>query len=247
MSIDGGKAQISTKLTPEEINRLREALESEAAEVLTPGRYEILRARVNGSLVVVYRTGRAVYHSSLVDLIERILIPPPGIEVGSDEAGKGEAAGPIVVAAVALEPRSAVRLRALGLVESKSISRRELSRVAGLIRELSLKYAVRVVSPEEFKAVWIRGNLNALLSQWHLEVLRPILREVREIHAVVVDSFGSEELETSLRRIVPGAARLIVEPRADERYVSVAAASVLARAERDEALERGLNQRKWLS
>ena len=247
MSVGEGKAQLSTKLTLEEVDRLREALERESAELLAPGRYELFRARLDDSLVVVYRTGRAVYHSTLIKLIESVLIPPPGIEVGSDEAGKGEISGPIVVAAVALDPNSAVRLRALGLVESKSISRREIPRVARLVREFALSSAVRVVTPEEFKVLWSRGNLNALLAQWHLEVLQAVLDEVENVHTVVVDSFDSGELEASLKSIIPRRTRLVVEPKADERYVSVAAASVLARVERDKALKEGFNQRKWLS
>jgi len=241
------RRQVSTRLLDEEVRRLSSILEAERAEFLEPGRYELLRARVDGELIVVYRTGKAVYHEGLISLVERAMIRPQGIEVGSDEAGKGESEGPIVVAAVALDPEAAVWLRARGMTETKSIPRGEISAVAAMIEERCLSSAVRLVSPEEFSEVWVRGNLNRLLAEWHLEVLERVLGEVERVDVVAVDAFDAGGLESRLREVVPAEAALVVEPRADERFPSVAAASVLARARREEAMRSGLMGRKWRS
>jgi len=241
------RRQVSTRLLEEEVKRLVSLLEEEGAEFQELGRYEVLRARLGEDLVVVYRTGKAVYHEGLIPLVERSLLRPEGIEVGSDEVGKGEDEGPIVVAAVALDPESAAWLRARGLTETKSIPRGEIQAVAARIEERCLDRAVRLVTPEEFSRVWVRGTLNRLLAEWHLEVLREVLERLERVDVVAVDAFDSGALESRLRRLVPPGATLVVEPKADERFPSVAAASVLARARRDEALRSGLTGRKWRS
>ena len=159
------------------------------------------------------------------ELILSSLIEEPGVEVGSDEAGKGEDEGPIVVAAVALDEESRKELRSLGLLESKSIPKGRVQELFEEIKLRALHLSVRVVTPEEFRSLWVRGNLNFLLASWHEEVIRDCLNRVNATK-VVVDSFDRKRLEEVLSWVK---ARLIIEPGADKKYVSVAAASVVAR------------------
>ncbi len=217
--------------------------------MLNPGPHEEFRATLGGSTLVAYLSGAVVYHPELVELVEAALTPPHGTELGSDEAGKGESEGPLAVAAVALDPPAAVRLRARGLAETKSISRSALPRIASEIEEEALSVAVRLVTVSEFRRVWSRGNLNDLLTGWHLEVLEEAAERAGRVDIIAVDSFDERRLTAALRPLAERlGAELVVVPGADSRFPSVAAASVVARVARERAMAGGRREgagRKW--
>ncbi|NDE76183.1 MAG: hypothetical protein EB039_09015, partial [Proteobacteria bacterium] len=59
--------------------------------------------------------------------------PFPGPWIGSDEAGKGDYFGPLVVAAVWVDDRMLGLLEALGVRDSKVVADTEIARVAAEI------------------------------------------------------------------------------------------------------------------
>ena len=230
--------QLSTLLREEELRKLRDEVRK-SAKILPPmGLWEEFRFALDQQIGIVYRSGKVVYHEGLSKLIESVLIEDDCIEIGSDEAGKGEASGPIVVAAVALDGKGRKVLRARGLLESKSLPRSRLDELVSLIREISLSCSIKKVTPDELMDVWKRGNLNELLALWHLEVIRELVNVVNACR-VIVDSFDERKLRRALSQIE---AEVIVEGNADLRYASVAAASLLAK---HEYLKEGSLGIKW--
>jgi ribonuclease HII len=68
---------------------------------------------------------------------------------GVDEAGRGPLAGPVVAAAVILNPQRPIR----GLADSKALEPEERTRLAGLIRQRALCYAVAWADAEEIDSI----------------------------------------------------------------------------------------------
>jgi ribonuclease HII len=68
---------------------------------------------------------------------------------GVDEAGRGPLAGPVVAAAVILNPARPIR----GLADSKALEHEERVRLARLIRERALCYAVAWADAEEIDSI----------------------------------------------------------------------------------------------
>jgi ribonuclease HII len=66
------------------------------------------------------------------------LIIPPGLVCGIDEAGRGPLAGPVVAAAVVLDPGRPVA----GLDDSKKLGEKKREALALLIRERAVAWAV---------------------------------------------------------------------------------------------------------
>ena len=66
------------------------------------------------------------------------LIIPPGLVCGIDEAGRGPLAGPVVAAAVILDPARPIA----GLNDSKKLPERKRELLAVLIREQAVAWAV---------------------------------------------------------------------------------------------------------
>lgn len=145
---------------------------------------------------------------------------------GVDEAGRGPLAGPVVAAAVILNPARPVR----GLADSKVLEPEERERLALLIRERALCYAVAWADAEEIDCINI---LQATL----LAMRRALLGLRIAPHQVFVDGnrcpcpdgLGFECLFES---IVKG----------DATVPSISAASILAKTTRD-ALMRELDGR----
>ncbi len=132
---------------------------------------------------------------------------------GVDEAGRGPLAGPVVAAAVVLDPTRPIE----GLRDSKLLTPLARRRLAREIRERALGWAVCRVGSRRIDAD------NILEATWHA-MRRALARLPVQPALVLVDG----------RLRVPGltvAQRAIV--KADRRCGSVAAASILAKIARD--------------
>src|SRR5690606_16239466 len=111
--------------------------------------------RAEGVVVTCYHSGKLVVQGSGLDaFLARHLpdlataepaapdpLPMAGVTLGSDEAGKGDYFGPLVVAAVCVAPEQEARLRAAGITDSKKLRDERAATLAGLLeREVDHEY-----------------------------------------------------------------------------------------------------------
>lgn len=157
-----------------------------------------------------------------------------GIWAGSDESGKGDFFGPLVVAAVLVDIATAEKLVALGVKDCKVINDKEVLRLAVLITEVAPVNTVLALKPEmynyRYRQLRAEGkNLNHLLSSGHVAVLCNVLRQCPQCNYALVDQFAaSNDIRSSVQQEFP-AVNVVQQHRA-EADIAVAAASVLARA-----------------
>jgi ribonuclease HIII len=146
--------------------------------------------------------------------------------VGSDECGKGDYFGPLIVAAVRLEPGESRKLLQSGVRDSKTIADETALRLGGALRGL-VAHAVVRLDPEEYNATHRGpGQLNPMLADLHARAIRELARPGAR---VVIDQFASERL---MRERLAGLdIALVQHPRAESTVPAVAAASVIAREE----------------
>jgi ribonuclease HII len=131
---------------------------------------------------------------------------------GIDEAGRGPLAGPVMAAAVILDPARRIN----GLADSKVLSAERREDLAARIRERAIAYAVAEASVEEI------DTLNIL--QATLLAMRRAVERLRvEAEYALVDGNQMPRLP------IPG--RTIIAGDASERCIS--AASILAKTARD--------------
>ena len=164
--------------------------------------------------------------------------PAPTPRIGTDEAGKGEYLGPLVVAGTrVLGAEKDRELREIGVRDSKTLGLRQAMRMAAGVRRVLGPENARVISlaPREYEArrAAAGGNVNRLLAELNAQ----IIDELKDgVEAVVVDAFGVKA-RSYLEPRVPAGVRLEVRPRAEDD-AAVAAASILARAGYLEEMER---------
>ena len=158
--------------------------------------------------------------------------------VGTDEAGKGEYLGPLVVAgARVLGERQDKELRAAGVRDSKELGTTQARAISTRVIEVVGLENICVLSlapPEYDRRRNSAGrNVNRLLGELNAEIVDKLKAEVE---VAVIDSFGVKA-RSYIEPHMPEGVDLEVRPRA-ENDTAVAAASIVARARYLEEMER---------
>lgn len=131
---------------------------------------------------------------------------------GVDEAGRGPLAGPVVAAAVVLDAERPVA----GLADSKTLSADQRERLADLIKQRALGWAIAEASVEEIDRINI---LQASL----LAMCRAIDGLPETPGFALIDGNRSPELTMPSAAIIKG----------DSKIAAISAASILAKVARD--------------
>ena len=135
---------------------------------------------------------------------------------GVDEVGRGCLAGPVVAAAVILDPGRHIA----GLRDSKLVPPAARSRLYDTITGRSMAWAVAAVEPAEIDRINIhRASLAAMREA--VMALLPLP------DVVIVDAFRIPDLPLPQRGIVKG----------DRRCAAIAAASIVAKVHRDRLMD----------
>ena len=143
---------------------------------------------------------------------------------GIDEAGRGPLAGPVVAAAVILDPRRRIR----GLADSKQLSAAERERLAPIIRARALACAVGWADRDEIDALNIFQA--TLLAMRRALLALPVAPTHVRVDGNRCPCLTDLPLRCTLEAIVAG----------DARVAAISAASILAKTYRD-AMMRALD------
>lgn len=131
---------------------------------------------------------------------------------GVDEAGRGPLAGPVVAAAVILDPRRPVA----GLADSKQLSARRREALAELVRERAVAWGLAVVEPADIDRLNIlQATFRAMREALEALALDPVL--------VRIDGNRAPQLPWPVQTVIGG----------DRLDRAISAASILAKVHRD--------------
>lgn len=153
---------------------------------------------------------------------------------GSDESGKGDYFGPLVVAAVVVDKSTAGKLFAAGVKDCKLLTDKKILELEDVILKNVVDAAVLEMKPHIYNMRYEQiaaqgGKLNQLLGLGHIAALTQVLTRHPETERALIDQFTpSWENVRVLRERFPKCS-ISQTPRA-EADLAVAAASVLARA-----------------
>jgi ribonuclease HIII len=155
------------------------------------------------------------------------LFPAEKGHIGTDESGKGDYFGPLVVAGVFLPSDQEKVLSELGVKDSKRFSDNRIRELASLIKK-GYTHSIVAIGPEKYNALYTKlRNLNRLLAWAHSRVIENILEEVNCTLAIT-DQFGDKAYVLNALMKRGKNIELIQKPKAEED-LAVAAASILAR------------------
>ncbi|MDY3195535.1 MAG: ribonuclease HII [Paracholeplasma sp.] len=136
---------------------------------------------------------------------------------GTDEAGRGPLAGPVVACAIILKKGAKLP----GVDDSKKLSEKKRNALIGLIKEQALAISISMVSPQEIDQVNIyRSAKNAMISAIKGLKIKP--------DYVLADAMMlEEEIGIPTESLIKG----------DQRSISIAAASIIAKVTRDQYMK----------
>jgi len=158
----------------------------------------------------------------------------PGIWMGSDESGKGDYFGPLVVASVCLDVQGGEVLLNAGVKDCKDMADSKILAVADKIKETALAFTVLIMKPHVYNMRYSQiqeqgGNLNTLLALGHIAALKKTWQKYPQCRQVLVDQFAKNDMIPEGLHTFAPELQVWQRPRAEED-IAVASASVLARA-----------------
>lgn len=224
---------------------LQEELKNDLLEQgfkLERAEYTIFSAKKEGVVVNLYKSGKlTVQGKNKDDFIEFYLEPkiiknfsytnPEAFHlkiahIGSDESGKGDFFGPLVVASVYADEEGIKKLIELNVQDSKRLSDASVIKKAKEIKK-TCAYKILILRPAKYNELYGKmKNLNRLLAWAHSVIIKE-LKTATKAKMAIVDKFADDSL---LKRFFKDSDdfELIQKVRAEEDIV-VAAASILAR------------------
>jgi len=153
--------------------------------------------------------------------------PDEILEVGIDEAGRGCFWGPLYAAAVIWVPESEKtdeqRAVAGSIRDSKKLSPKRRAVLADSIKDLALDWGVGIVTAKEIDELGMtKANQLAFTRALKNLSVQPERLLIDGCLSIIEQPWSMVEQ--------------VVEPEADNTYLAVAAASILAKTERDKAV-----------
>lgn len=241
------------KVRKDEVQSLKILLLSreDIEQLGTTNPYEVFRVKYDDCLIIGYTTGKIVANKEIARQLISELLPkivgeiPKGTVIGSDEAGKGEWLGPIVVAAVAVNPEQNFELQAHGVMDSKELSLSRIRELASFIRDRHYLRRHVIITPRRFNELFDelkneRRTLNDLLAWGHSTAIGDLLGSLHTKDKkvkVIIDEFDRIKTEDRIRRVLDlNIVEVIQRPRAEEN-MAVAAASIIARDLREDYID----------
>lgn len=158
------------------------------------------------------------------------------IEAGTDEAGRGPLAGPVVAAAVVLPLEDNPLLTHPHLTDSKKLTERQREELRPLIMKHALAYGIAIVEADEIDKINI---LNASILAMHKAIA-----EVEEKMKKLNKKFLLQHIISDGNKFHPYTSKIQKKTiphhtivKGDATYISIAAASILAKTERDHIMD----------
>jgi ribonuclease HII len=156
--------------------------------------------------------------------------------IGIDEAGRGCIIGPMVICAAAINPLDEYKLKEMGVKDSKKLTPNQRANLYGKVGRLC-KYVTVKVAAAELNELMDTKNLNEIEA---MKIAAAI--DSLSLHGATayVDSPDNVPAKFAKRieKYMKTRVKIVSANRADDTYVIVGAASIIAKVTRDREIEK---------
>ena len=159
---------------------------------------------------------------------------------GIDEAGRGPVIGPLVIACVVVDSKGKEELKKLNVRDSKRVSVSRRKKLEPLIKDIAIEWKLIKITPREIDRLRKKISLNVIEAKKMAEVVSSLEhlpdKLIVDAADAVAENFGNKIIgylkDADIK--IPS---IVSEHRADDKYVEVGAASILAKVERDRDID----------
>lgn len=223
------------KLTIEEIEKLEEKLIQSASKKRKTPPYAHYQYKTSDCTITAYQSGNVVFQGEGASFYventtkpnkESMIYP----QYGSDEVGTGDYFGPVVVCAVQVTNDDLPLLNSLKIMDSKALSDTEIKQIAPLLIE-QLIHSRLILDNGKYNVIHINNNMNAIKAKLHNKAFLNLQKKVNTpLTNIIIDQFTPEKTYYGYIQYEPEIVRNIhFETKAENKYLSVACASIIAR------------------
>ena len=142
-----------------------------------------------------------------------------GVVAGVDEVGRGPLAGPVVACALILPAGIVIE----GVYDSKKVTEKRREKLAQIIKESAIAYSINVIEPEEIDRINI-------LQATMLAMVNAVDALEKAPDAILVDGTTRPDFKNT--------AKVLCIPKGDSASHLIAAASIVAKVERDFIMQK---------
>lgn len=164
------------------------------------------------------------------------------LTLGIDDAGRGPLIGPMILAGVLLDKNSENVLKNYDIKDSKMLSHSSRIKLSKIINETAIACRTAKAFPEQIDFSIKNGtNLNTLEAMKTAEVINYLNPKNKKVKVIIdCPSTNIKKWQSTLCSYIEHPKNLIIicEHKADVNYLVVGAASILAKVEREQEVEK---------
>ncbi len=152
---------------------------------------------------------------------------------GVDEAGRGSLLGPLVIAGVSLKKEKIRKLKSMGIRDSKKLTPLQREKLYKKIIKFVDNYYIAKINPYTIDKSVNKHELNNLEAKYMAKVISKLNPNISYVDSCDVNPsrFGKKISKLAKK------GRIKSYHNADNRFVIVSAASILAKVNRDRAIK----------
>lgn len=152
--------------------------------------------------------------------------------LGIDEAGRGSVLGPLVIAGVIIPEKMNKILERMGVKDSKRLAPHRRTILSRKLKKM-FEYEIVVISALEIDKMRADGiNLNDI----EKNAMRDLIIKLNPEKAIV-DAVDVKAERFQMNLCESTGVNVVAEHKADDKYIQVSAASIIAKAERDAQID----------
>ena len=233
------KTVITLKLSPAQEEKLYQTFEKNSCR---PPQYAKWQLRCENCVITCYTSGKTVFQGNDAEVyaspfMEDTLVPLQAKkknastlpQAGSDEVGTGDYFGPVCVCAAIVDENTYPLVQKLGIRDSKQLTDEQIRKIGPQLLQ-ALPHSLLILDNQSYNRVHDTNNLNAIKAKLHNKAYINLSNKCGLPKLITIDQFTPEDTYYRYLKEEPQVVKGInFETKAEDRYPSVGAASVIAR------------------
>ncbi|MGI6581223.1 MAG: ribonuclease HIII [Erysipelotrichaceae bacterium] len=192
-------------------------------------RFKISRKNLS---IIIYTSNKVVIQGKDADLYFEMFKPIDSIvlpQAGSDEVGTGDFFGPICVCAVFLDEHTFEKISNLNLTDSKKLNDEYILKIVPSLLK-KVKHSLLILDNEKYNQVIKENNMNKIKAKLHNQAYINLQKKIKKLpKLIIVDDFCGEDKYYQYLKDEKTIKNIHFETKAENKYLSVAIASMISR------------------
>lgn len=240
-------AVITLKLDDKQINLLTKLYE-EYQDPNIKSIYVQYLYRMQDCVISVYKSGKTVFQGQQADYYASFFTSKDSVSehAGSDEVGTGDYYGPVCVCACIVHQKNEALLNKLAIRDSKALMDQQILEIAPKLMK-ALDYSLLILDNKKYNQIYGHNNLNVIKAKMHNQAYINLTKKYQLPTKIIIDQFTPE---ANYYRYLKDEPKIIdgitFETKAEDKYLAVACASMIARYGFLQALKNMEDHYEWI-